>query len=424
MPSNVSGLAALYLDFDSFFASAEQHLRPELRGRPVGVTPLPGEHTCLIAASREAKRFGFKVGTKVSEARLICPEIVIVTARPDVYVRLHHQILAVIGSVVPIGAVRSIDELVCQLMLNEQERARALGLDIKTALAREIGPVLTCSIGLGPNELIAKIAAEREKPDGLVLIRRQDLPEALYGMSLQDVPGIARGNAVRLERAGIVDMRGLLALAPKQMRALWGGVEGERLHAALHGGEVERPATRRGMFGHSRILPGHWCSPGKISACARLLLVKAARRMRREGFAAQSLSFSIRLRDQTRWHGEERFAAVRDDQFLLAALQRLLRKAFAEGALAQSRTIYVMLSQIVPEADRPQNPFPQDLFTTDAMIRLRSRWEKLSDVTDALSARYGHSAAMLGVQLQPPGGFAGAKIAFGRIPDLADFDQP
>jgi DNA polymerase IV len=412
------GLAALYIDFDSFFASAEQHLTPELRGRPVGVIPLPSEHTCLIAASREAKAFGFKVGTPVRDARRICPDIVIVPARPEAYVRLHHGIVAVVGRVVPVGAVRSIDEMVCHLLCNEQARAGDLALDIKTALARDIGPTLTCSIGVGPNELIAKIAAEMNKPDGLVLIRPEDLPDALHGLAVSDIPGIAKGNAARLERAGVFDMRGLLSLAPKHMRAIWGGIEGERMHAALHGGQVVRPPTIRGAFGHSRIIPRDWRSPGRIAACARLLLVKAARRMRREGYAAGTLSLSLRDQDRRQWGREERFAAARDDHSLLAALGRLLRQANADGALTQAKTIYVLLTDIIPDADRPR-----DLFTTDEMIRTRNRWEKLSEVSDALAARFGDAASMLGIQRQPPGGYAGAKIAFGRIPDLADFDQ-
>ncbi len=183
---------ALYLDFDSFFASAEQHLRPELRGLPVGVVPLQSDHTSLIAASREAKAFGFKVGTPVREARQVCPGIQIVMARPEAYVRLHHQILSVVGDVVPVGAVRSIDEVVCHLMRNEQARAEALARDIKTALALHIGPVLTCSIGLGPNELIAKIGAEMNKPDGLVIIRQQDLPQALYTAPCWTFPALPR----------------------------------------------------------------------------------------------------------------------------------------------------------------------------------------------------------------------------------------
>jgi DNA polymerase IV len=412
MPYKPLGLGALYLDFDSFFASAEQHLRPELRGRPVGVIPTPTEYTCLIAASREAKAFGFKVGTPVREARRICPEITIIHARPDVYVRLHHAILACIGHVVPIGAVRSIDEVVCHLMWNEQARGRELALDIKAALARDIGPTLTCSIGLAPNELLAKIAAEMRKPDGLVIIRPDDLPDVLYPLKLTDVPGIASGNGARLARAGVADMRALLVLAPKQMRALWGNIEGERMHAALHGQQVMRPATKRGMFGHSRILPPDWRKPAQIAGVARLLLVKAARRMRKDGFAARSLHVSLRSPDRTRWQRQERFAPVQDDHALLAALEHALRCAHRAGALAGTKTVYVLLLDLVPAADRPV-----DLFTTAAMDSERMRWETLTAVTDKLSARFGHAAAMLGVQLPPPGGYAGQKIAFGRVPE-------
>ena len=94
--------ASLYIDFDSFFARAEQHFRPQLRNRPVGVIPLRTQHTCLIAASPEAKCFGIKTGTLVAEALQRCPEIKLVVARHDVYVRLHHEIIAAVGDVVPV----------------------------------------------------------------------------------------------------------------------------------------------------------------------------------------------------------------------------------------------------------------------------------------------------------------------------------
>jgi DNA polymerase IV len=411
------GLNALYLDFDSFFASAEQHLRPELRGKPVGVTPLPGEFTALIAASREAKAIGIKMGTPVREARALCPHIMIVAARPEHYVRLHHAILNSIGRIVPIEAVRSIDELVCHLLNNEQARARELALDIKAALAHDIGPTLTCSIGVGPNELIAKIGAEMRKPDGLVIIKPDDLPGALYPLALLDVPGIGTGNAARLMKAGVHDVRALLALAPKQMRALWGNVEGERMHAALHGLTVERPPPRRGMFGHSRVLPPNWCGPAQVAGCARLLLVKAARRMRREGFAAQRLYLGLRMRDYERWTGEERFAPLQDDHGILAALDVLLVKAYRQHGLRRVKSVAVTLCHVMPAGD-----ICADLFATEATEAARARREKLTQVTDALALRFGDAAATLGVQLQPPGGYAGAKIAFGRIPDMADFD--
>jgi DNA polymerase-4 len=413
----IAGPEALYLDFDSFFASAEQLLRPELRGRPVGVLPLDSPATSLIAASREAKARGVKTGMKARDATAACPGIALVVARHDVYVKLHHRIVAAVDSVVPIRAVRSIDEMVVRLLANEQARAEALAREVKAVLAARIGPTLTCSIGLAATELLAKIAAEMDKPDGLVVLRPGDLPDRILHLPLTDIPGIAAGNAARLARAGIADIAGLWHLAPKQARAIWGGVEGERFLAALHGREIERPPTRRGMFGHSRILPWHWRDRASTRDCARLLLAKAARRMRREGYAARRLTLSLRADDGYRWSGEaELIPPCRQDHAALVALAGLFRLAERQHAPVRSKSVAVMLHGLIPASDATA-----DLFISESARDTRARWEKLAEIGDQLSARYGRDVLTLGLHKQPPGGYAGGKIAFGRIPDLADF---
>lgn len=411
------GLETLYLDFDSFFASAEQLLRPELRGRPIGVIPLESEATSLIAASREAKTYGIKTGTKVRDARLICPDIRLVPARHDVYVRLHRRIVAVVDTVVPVRAVRSIDEMTATLLDNEQTRAPDLARQIKGALAAQIGPSLTCSIGLAANELLAKIGAEMNKPDGLVVLLPADLPGKLLHLPLTDIPGIAQGNAERLARAGISDMAGLWNLAPKQARAIWGGVEGERFWALLHGFALEREPTRRGMFGHSRVLPWNWRSPDCTRDCARLLLAKAARRMRREGYAARALTLSLKSEDGQRWSAEKPLIpACREDHAILAVLNGLFQQARRAYTPRRSKSVAVMLHGLVRH-DELRN----DLFVDAVQQASRDKWERLAELGDSLSARYGRDILTLGLQPQPPGGYAGGKIAFGRIPDLADF---
>jgi DNA polymerase IV len=411
-----SGVERLYIDFDSFFATAEQHLRPELQGRPVGVIPIDTPSTGLIAASREAKRLGITRGMWVREARRVCPDIVLVAARHEKYVDLHKKIVGAIGNVLPVTAVRSIDEMVCALKVNEGARALALGREVKAAIAQEVGPTVTCSVGLGPNELLAKIAAEMEKPDGLVVIQPDDLPGPLLRLSLTDIPGIARGNARRLEKAGITDMAGLWALAPKQARAIWGNVEGERLWAELHGYAVERPATERAMFGHGRVLPHNWRTPERFEICARVLVIKAARRMRREGFAARALALWFTDRDTAGWFGEERFAPVFDDRSILASLSKLFASARRTGAPLGGRSLHVVLHDLVPAGE-----VPRDLFDFAPELRTRRRWEHLSLLADRLNARYGRAVVNVGPWVEPPGGYAGAKIAFNRIPDEADF---
>lgn len=412
-----AGIERLYVDFDSFFASAEQHLQPHLRGRPVGVIPIASEHTGLIAVSREAKALGVKRGTFVRDARRLCPGIVLVTARHERYVMLHRQIIRAIETVLPVKGVCSIDEMVCALTPAEQIDAVALGRRVKAAIARDIGTALTCSVGLGPNELLAKIAAEMEKPDGLVALRPEELPGRLLSLSLTDIPGIAKGNAARLARAGIGDLSALWRLQPKELRRLWGSVEGERLWMGLHGYAVERPETQRRMFGHGRVLPADWRHLGGAYACARVLLAKAASRMRRGGFSAKALALWLTDRHSAGWYGEERFQPTTDDPSLLASLSRLFLHAERENpADMPFRSVHVTLQDLVRGAE-----LEGDLFGFTAEAAVRRRQEYLSRLADRLNAHYRGPLLHWGPWAEIPGGYAGAKIAFNRIPDAEDF---
>ena len=166
-------LRSLYVDLNSYFASVEQQLRPELRGKPIGVLPVLAETTCCIAASIDAKRFGIKTGTPVWQARKLHKNIIFVQARPATYVEIHHRIVAAVESCTPVTAVLSIDEMTCDLMGSEQQekKAIALGKRIKQAIYTQVGEVLHSSIGIGPNRFLAKTASNMQKPDGLTVIR-------------------------------------------------------------------------------------------------------------------------------------------------------------------------------------------------------------------------------------------------------------
>ena len=100
----------LFIDMNSYFASVEQQLRPELRGVPVAVAAVDAETTSCIAASYEAKKFGVRTGTRVGEARRLCPALRVVPARPRLYVEKHNEIIEAVESVLPVASVLSIDE--------------------------------------------------------------------------------------------------------------------------------------------------------------------------------------------------------------------------------------------------------------------------------------------------------------------------
>ena len=162
----------LFVDMNSFFASVEQDARPELRGRPVGIVPMMADTTCCIAASYEAKSFGVKTGTMVADAKRMCPGLVLVEARHELYVAYHHRIVEAVESCLPVTAVRSVDEMACRLMGRERPllAAMKLGRQVKARILERVGPMMRSSVGLATNRYLAKVASDMEKPDGLVAL--------------------------------------------------------------------------------------------------------------------------------------------------------------------------------------------------------------------------------------------------------------
>jgi DNA polymerase IV len=195
-------LRSLFVDFNSYFASVEQQLNPALRGRPVGVVPVLAETSCCIAASYEAKALGIGTGTGVAEARRLCPDIAIVLADHAKYVEMHHRAVAVVDTLAPVRQVLSIDEMECELTGRWQQRERAVGLAerVKTEVVAQLGECMRTSVGIAPNTLLAKLASNMQKPDGLTVIEAHELPQRLYGLKPKAINGIGQRMVQRLER--------------------------------------------------------------------------------------------------------------------------------------------------------------------------------------------------------------------------------
>lgn len=357
------------------------------------------------------------------------PDMIFVVARPDAYVRLHKRILGIIETIVPIHQVRSIDEVVCHLLPSEARQGRTLGLRIKAALAAHFNDGLTCSIGMAPTELLAKVAAEMDKPDGLVLLSTADLPQQLQHLPLRDLPGVSGGMEERLARAGITDFTALWHTAPKQARAIWRSVEGERFWSELHGIHADRQETQKRMFGHSRVLLREWQTPDNLCSCAQQLLLSAGRRLRRSGYKATRLTLDFRgarYRDRSgrrsdvqRWSWEGGCLPARDDRTFLKLLNEGLGIAARERGFTPA-AVSVMLHGLTCEDQMTGDLFGDHADSLDKTQR--DQWEKVSDLVDALRSEHGAKAMSLGAHEDVRGGYLGAKIAFGRIPDKEDFN--
>lgn len=409
-----SGLECMYIDFDGFFAAVEEQARPALRGKPIGVIPF--EHataTIVIAANARAKAFGVKTGVGVADARRLCPDIRLVPQSPELYARAHRKLLLEIEAVLPIDAVCSIDELACRLEPRDARSPEELARRIKDRIRARVGPYITCSIGMGPNRQLAKIASDMDKPDGLTVLHPDALPGRLLDLDLDDIPGIGGRMLRRLNASGIWSVDDLWLSAPKQLRALWGNVNGERFWYALHGYAVQAEPAEKSMFGHGRVLPPSHRGFDDAYDYSRLLTVKAARRMRRAKYAARRFGLWLDMKDD-RWSGETRLCETNDDHASLAALDTLWKRARAElpGGLRAVR-IHVAHYDLVPEGYRQL-----DLLAPPTPIT--ERWVRISRVIDEVNARYAATVVSQGPWNPPPGGYAGAKIAYSRIPDEED----
>lgn len=416
----------LLVDLNSYFASVEQQDRPELRGKPVGVVPMVADTTCCIAASYEAKAHGVKTGTIVADAKRMCPNMIFVEGRHELYVEYHHRIVEAVESCVPVTAVMSIDEMACRLMGRERPLLAALqlGRKVKATIKEKVGPMLSSSVGLATSRYLAKVASDMEKPDGLVALTLDMLPDALRKLSLRDLPGIGVQTEKRLNEKGIHTMDDLLELNCEQAGEMWGSVWGQRLWYWLRGEDFEMSETEHlKSISHSHVLAPEMRTPEKAWAVAHKLLHKAAMRLRSHKLWAGSIGLAVgfsvprnmnapvsRFGVPTRgWHHEIRLMECQDNQTLIGALCRLWNEKPKGKGYDQPYFIGVSLNGLVPDRLHSLNLF-------DSLENAKSRAKLLQEM-DRLNQKYGMStlapATMLAAYKAAP-----TRIAFHSIPDL------
>lgn len=424
-----AGLKWLFLDLNSYFASVEQNENPALRGKPVAVTPLETDATCAIAASYEAKAYGIRTGTRIYEAKKMCPHLTCVMARHDKYVDYHHRVLAATERCLPVNKVWSVDEFDCLLLGRERQpdNARALAQQIKDSIHGHVGPAIHCSIGIAPNSFLAKVATEIEKPNGLVLLKPEDLPGRLLELKLTDLPGINIRMMERLDRARIKTVEALWHTSPKQCRAIWKSVQGERFWYWLHGYDVPYHATSPSMIGHSRMLDPNLRGAEKTRQMARRLLFKACYRLRRKELFARHLVLKLRLVDGRYWFGHRDFPSSQNPFAIMKHLESLWDQMVAECFsspydFSDRKMLFKKVSTIL-HGLRAGETITDDMFEKYLCEQSGTihKQEQLAAALDGLQKKYNKETVWLGVVPQTLSGHVGTKIAFSRVPDKEEF---
>jgi DNA polymerase-4 len=289
----------LHIDFDSFFASVEQQDNSLYRNRPLGVTATNGR-TCIIAASREAKRLGIKSPSRTMDAKKICPSIIFVPAHFVRYYEISKKFLTICNDFSPIVEVFSLDEVFMDVTLTAKLFGGVDGLiaKLKQCLGTEIGEYITVSVGVSHNKLLAKLASGLKKPNGICSITPENMLDVYRTCKLTDICGIGHAIQKRLNQLGVYDLLQLRAVPLVSLIAEFGNVEGHFLYNVGLGFDGARVVPYAELdevksVGRQYCLPYNEHNKRKVLQNVYELCEEVAIKLRRLGKKAQTVGIYL-----------------------------------------------------------------------------------------------------------------------------------
>ncbi len=283
---------------DAFFASVEQRDNPALRGKPLAVTGA-GERTIITTSSYEARKYGVKTGMTVYEAKRRCPSIILVVGDNQKYARICTRLEEICLRFSPDIEIYSIDEVFLDITGSHHlfGGPEQLARSIKNTVKDELG--ITCTVGIGPNILVAKLASDLAKPDGLLWIGEDTVAAVFENLPVRKLWGIGPHTEKKLKTMGISTC-GELGRAPLPLLTKRFGIAGERLKA-MGNGILERPVEidppEPKSIGHSITLPKDIWERDEITSCLLRLSEKVGRRARRYGHKGKKVTVTFRYPD-------------------------------------------------------------------------------------------------------------------------------
>lgn len=320
------------IDMNAFFASVEQMVNPALRGKPIIVCGRG--RTVVTTASYEARAFGVKTGMNLYEARRACPSVIAVEGDMARYIDANHRIQAIAREFTSQVEVFSIDEVfmdvshLCRHPGAAEETARAF----KRRLRDELG--LTCSVGIGPNKVVAKLASKMQKPDGLVHIPPERIAEIFAAMPVEKLQGVGIGKhlSAKLREIGI-QTAGELGAAPLERLMHHFGISGYHLQR-IGLGQDDSPVREVGAeeeliksVGHSHTFPRDTRDADVVRSYLMMLTEKVGERLREYGMMGTTVHCGVRYGDFTSFgaqHAAKRYLR-HNREIYLAALHILDR---------------------------------------------------------------------------------------------------
>jgi DNA polymerase-4 len=372
----------VHVDMDAFYASVEQRDDPALRGRPVIVGGTGGRGV-VAAASYEVRKFGVHSAMPVREAMRRCPEAICVPPRISHYAAESAKIFAVFHEFTPQVEGLSLDEAFLDVTgsVTAFGPAEQIAREIKRRIRERTG--LTASVGVAPNKLVAKIASDLRKPDGLVVVSAHEVQALLDPLPIRKLFGLGAKTAPKVEGLGISTLGELRHASPARLRPVFGRYAERVIERAA--GIDERPVTpdvEEKQVSAEETFETDIADHARLATEVVRLADRACSRLRSQELAAGCVTVKIRRGDFTTYTRQRRFEPPTQETRVVTAIALdLLRAWLAEQPRAAIRLLGVGTSQLQPASQL-------DLFTTAETGRNR----QLDDAVDRIREKFGKVA--------------------------------
>ncbi len=387
------GRFILHIDMNSYFATVEQMDRPELRGKPIAVGGSPGTRSIVVAASKEAKKYGVGVGMTHIEARQLCPHIQFVDGNSGRYAELTQHFFDLCKRYTDRIDVYSIDEVFMDLTgwVADWSGALRVAKQMKRHLAEDINSFLTCSVGVAPNRALAKMASDMQKPDGLVMITEEDVPAVMEWVEISDIFGIGPRLKVKLADMGIATLQQLGRYPVSALQQFFGpniGVYLSQLGRGIDHTEVPSiyEYTPTKSMGHTYTLPKDTLNRDEIYDVLLRLAEKVGRRLRRDGYRGRHVWTYLRWADFSGRAEGLTLQRYIDDGFQLYQLAREMMEGWE---LEQPVRLVGVGSSLLLKDGKQLSMLPED-----------RRQERLVAAQDLINNRFGERTIKRGRVLQ------------------------
>ena len=368
--------AILHIDMDAFYASVEEQDRPELKGKPLIVGGTGGRGV-VAAASYAVRRFGVRSAMPMREALRRCPEAIVVQPRMARYKEVSDQVFAIFREFTPEVEGLSLDEAFLDVTASQQLLGgpEQIGAEIRRRIAAQTG--LTASVGIAPNKLLAKIASDLNKPDGMCRIDAGNMREILDPLPIQKLFGVGQKSLPTVLAAGI---RTFGDARTASEAVLWRafGAHGRAMRdraAGLDDRPVESEREEKSISAEETF-DADIRAPAELSAQLKALADRTASRLRAHKLLAGRVSVKIRRGDFTTYTRQRALAPpTQDTAVVSAAAQALLTGWLASQPRAAVRLLGVGVSdlQVMLQPDMFSGPLP------DAGSRLDSAVDGIRD---------------------------------------------